>query len=252
MHLKDLQRIFQTGLILGELPSDLAPEIAVTATFAADERFSVYSWGYRGRLREIMGLDFLVSRNLLTLDRFEALVDQYFAAHPSSYFTVSQVGEQFPAYLAARTDVPPAVAEVARFEWLLARTFFADELTPITAQQLGLLSETEPERLSLALHPSVTIFESAWPFPEIYADEKILPPATSQTVVYRPAGSQVLYQGIEAPEARLLKAAADGASLAELGILAEQSGLAPEEFGLMFQGWMQKSWLLKLIIAPAS
>jgi len=63
-------------------------------------RISIYQRAYYARLLDCFQVEYPVLKKLLGVDIFKAFVFEYLQRHPSSSYTLNQLGAQFPAYLA--------------------------------------------------------------------------------------------------------------------------------------------------------
>jgi hypothetical protein len=60
-------------------------------------------------------------------ERWDALVEAYFVAHPMRHVEINANGAQLAAFLAARPDVPPLWSALADFEWWEWQTLSAKD-----------------------------------------------------------------------------------------------------------------------------
>lgn len=124
------------------------------------ERLQIYNQQYWYRLLDCFDDDFPGLKSILGEKRFSNLTREYLTVHPSSCFTLRNLGEHLVSFLRNRTDlIEPEVElclEMTSFEW--ARVVAFDEVAkqPIDEQ---FIKSAAPENLRLALQPYVTLLE---------------------------------------------------------------------------------------------
>lgn len=123
--------------VLDDKPARLR-ELRGDARADAFSRMDVYRRGYRIRLRDALAAEFPGLR-LLTGERFERLLDSYIAAHPSGHYNIRWHGAGLAAFLeyARPWCERPALAEMARLDWLISTAFDAADETTVQATELA-------------------------------------------------------------------------------------------------------------------
>jgi hypothetical protein len=109
------------------------------------QRLEIYARQYWFRLLDCLYDDFPALRALLGGKRFMRLCENYLAAHPSTSWTLRDLGARLPAFI---TD--PAARDVARVEWAQALAFDEALLPAVPAE---VLAAKDPAELRLALQP---------------------------------------------------------------------------------------------------
>jgi Uncharacterized protein conserved in bacteria (DUF2063). len=128
----------------------------------ASRRLGVYRSAYVLRLVEVLGEDFPALARWLGDDGFSEVMSAYVAAHPSSGRSVRHFGDRVPAFLAARDDLSPAVAELAAFERAQSDVFDAREGAVLTAELLASLAPEVWGGMALRLRPSTRLLTQHW------------------------------------------------------------------------------------------
>lgn len=173
--LRELQLSFAEGAVSGTAAGAFAAVVEETPAFSRTARLGVYAYAYGSRLRGALEEDFEAVAALLGEKRFGHLVHAYLRAHPSRSWTIGDVGEQFPVFLRGREDLSPGVSELARFEWAVVESLYADP-SPESPSAPDLMSWA-PERLAsarLELDPSVRLLRSAWPVARLWLGRESL------------------------------------------------------------------------------
>jgi hypothetical protein len=128
------------------------------------ERIQIYNRQYWFRLIDCLYEDYPGLQAAIGQRKFSRLVREYLDANPSRSFTLRNLGsrlEQFvidhPQFTAPRTDL---AIELARFEWAQVVAFDGPARPALSVDELlGI----DPERLTLAVQPYITLLELNWP-----------------------------------------------------------------------------------------
>ncbi|MCW5729604.1 MAG: putative DNA-binding domain-containing protein [Alphaproteobacteria bacterium] len=155
MRLADLQLAFQAH-ILGR-PGDLESWLGTGGKADAATLLAVYREGYGLRLAEILAHNHPKLALLLGAEDFAGAAGGFIAAHPSRQRNARWYGAEFADFL-ARTppwSERPALAELARFEWLLGEAFDAADADPLDASAMAALPPASWGETAFRLHPSL-------------------------------------------------------------------------------------------------
>jgi hypothetical protein len=107
-------------------------------------------------------------------ERWDALVEAYFVAHPMQHVEINENGAQLAAFLAARDDVPKLWSQLADFEWWEWQTAIAPDAE----------SDQAPDEGPLRLASTVELRPYAWDLvPWCNADETTRPAEPAQREV---------------------------------------------------------------------
>jgi len=169
--LAELQQNFQTYLLDPELTDNPQIDWINNSGRATPERqLSIYSVGYRLRLKEVLENDYPAMLTTLGEEQFEQLADAYINAHPSHYFSLREFGKHFPTYISTlhfMEDIP-WITQLALFEWNLGQAFDSGNSEVLTEQELSLIVPEDWPTLKFIIHPSVHRMDFDWNIPEIW------------------------------------------------------------------------------------
>lgn len=169
MKLAELQSLFQQS-VLADTPSPnlLALLRAPVRAESAAETFAVYHDGFRLRMKEFLENDYPVLREALEqpspgAGAFEAIVEAYWRARPSKFRNARWVGAGLPNFL---RKTPPwsnnsFVCGLAALEAALARSFDAEDATPLPIEILGVTPAEHWPHLRFGFHASVVAVETS-------------------------------------------------------------------------------------------
>lgn len=138
---------------------------------AAPRRFNVYRNNVTVSLTEALRQAFPVIRQLLGEEFFAAMAREHLRAHPPTSPMLMHYGQDMPAFLAGFPPVAHLgyLADVARLELALRRSYHAADIQPLPPEALA---DLPPDRLMAArlkLAPSVLLLRSPWPIHAIWA-----------------------------------------------------------------------------------
>ncbi len=168
--LKSLQHWLQESIV-GPTPENLVEEIAASSRQSAAERLEVYQHAYFARLIECLGEEFEGVQEAVGEAAFQQLGIEYLVRHPSTSYTLADLGKNFPKFLA---DTRPAreanqpdwgdfLIDLATLERIYAEVFDG----PGSERRENSLV-IDPERIllpttRLVLCPSVRLLEVRFP-----------------------------------------------------------------------------------------
>ena len=131
------------------------------------ERLELYNRQYWFRVIESITEDFPGLLALLGVRRFNRLIDAYLAAHPSRSYTLRDLGEHLPRFIADHpTLVGPRAkiaVELATLEWAQIIAFDSGARSPVTPADL---QGKSPASIRLDLQPYITLLELSYPLDE--------------------------------------------------------------------------------------
>ncbi|MEO8753189.1 MAG: DNA-binding domain-containing protein [Casimicrobiaceae bacterium] len=217
--LSELQRRFAANVL------DLASE--------ADARLGVYRHTIFANYRSALGATYRVVRELTGVPFFEAAVDAFVHAHPSTGGDLNVYGDAFPAFLEAYPHAArlPYLPDVARLEWALDETHRAADAggsAQATLAALAAIPAQDVARQRFALHPSCRLLHCAFPVLRIWqahqdgsvhGGKTELGGGDDFLLVRREDGRGVI-ERVEPGDFAWLAALADGADLAEALVAA--------------------------------
>lgn len=143
-NLRTLQTQFQQ-YIEGENET-IESHIITTDEARAEHRLAAYYNAYRARLIEALAFDFPTLAAFLGEDKFALLVINYIKKYPSSYSSVSWVGEHLTTFIKQQQSFPDQafVSELSLFEWNQRLVF--DQQDENTLFQLEDMAQISPEQ----------------------------------------------------------------------------------------------------------
>ena len=132
--LADLQRAFQDYVLASS--DTFTGQVRDTRKADRVTLLDVYRDGYALRLIEVLTIDFPGVVAMAGPETFDTLTRAYIANHPSRHPSVRWFGRQLADFLAttAPYDSTPALAEMARLEWVLGEAFDSVDAEPIKAE----------------------------------------------------------------------------------------------------------------------
>lgn len=122
-----------------------------------DDRLRIYADAYRLRLADVLGQDYPATKAVIGDPRFELLADAYMRVHPSTRPSVRHFGNAFAHWLSARSDVPRALHELARFEWRQGEVFDAADADALGFDAIAALPAHSWPGLRLRLRPATRL-----------------------------------------------------------------------------------------------
>ena len=157
--LSELQRKFAATVL------DLARE--------PDARIAVYRHAIFANYRNALGVTYRVVRELTGAPFFDAAVDAFVLAHPSTGGDLNVYGEAFPDFLATYPHAAelPYLPDVARLEWAIDDAHRAADADWEPQRTLAVLAAIPADEVALqrfALDPSCRLLRSAFPVLRIW------------------------------------------------------------------------------------
>lgn len=214
----------------------------------AGQRLRIYADAYRLRLAEVLGNDFPATREALGEDAFEGVAERYLRAHPSTRPSVRHFGSAFADWLEAQADAPSGLHELARFEWLLAAAFDAEDARALDADAVAALAPESWPRLRLRLHPATRLLDTARLAAVAGAPACIDVDAPARWLLWRDADGDVQWRQLEDDEAEALHAAAADA---DFGAVCELLAARHGDAGPLRAASLLKRWLADGLLAAA-
>jgi hypothetical protein len=137
MKLAQLQHSFQDHVLRAD--PQIAREIVGDERFAAALRLGVYTDAYAARLIEVLAATFPAVQAALGEGLFAGLVGEFARQHPSRFRSARAYGEELPRWLFSRLAGAraPGVADLGRFEWMVAGAFDAVDQIALTPASLA-------------------------------------------------------------------------------------------------------------------
>jgi len=162
--LAQLQQTFQSHILNPEENASVQ-WISAKGRAAPEIQLSIYSHAYQARLTEVLSNDYPVVLMAIGEDQFKNLAESYIKAHPSHYFSLSEFGKDFSAFISQHvqdeqfTDAAwhelPWLSELALFEFTLGEAFNAANAGVFTEDNMASVPAEAWAKLKFILHPSV-------------------------------------------------------------------------------------------------
>jgi hypothetical protein len=239
------------------------------------ERLEIYNRQYWFRLLDCFYDDFPGVRAVLGDRQFARLTEAYLTEHPSSSFSLRNLGQGLVKFLTAHPQwaAPKGLLalDMARLEWAQIEAFDNEAKTPLTVDAL---LEIDPERTLLELQPHLTLLELKYPVDEFLLQLKRAErlrdeasnametrtarsrrqlkrrwkPATIFLAVHR-HDETVFYKRLEAGAFLVLSAFRSKASISEacqqLGAVEGPPADLGDKIKSWFQSWAALGWLCR-------
>lgn len=252
---------------------------AVTAQFikpndrlTSFQRIEIYNRQYWFRLIDSFYDDFPGLRAILGRLKFNRLAVQYLQAHPSTSFTMRNLGRFLPAFIEKNPKlVSPRLhlaLDMARFEWAQVEAFDGKSLPAVTVDDL---LGKDPAAIRLALQPYITVLQLRYPLDEYLirlkksglrkdasnameetSPEKSravrkprIPPAKETFIVVHRLDNMLFYKRIELRAYRVLTELGRGRTLGKAIKSAFSAKPDVELVRDWFKAWTELGWFCK-------
>lgn len=236
--LREIQRGMSAAIVFGDRVA-LASLRMIAGTMTAAARVEIYRNNVLGNYRKALAATFPVLKRLVGAAFFDAAVDEYVRAHPSTRGDVNRYGGDLPSFLASYSPARALgyLPDVARLEWAVDQAGIAADAPAFDLAALAAIPPDAYADLRLVLHPSVQLFESPYPVLRIWqANQAEIadPPAVDlgeggDLALVARGGRGVTIERVSRGEAALLRASAANASL---GMAAQLASEAEPSFDL--------------------
>lgn len=221
--LLELQSAFARGLFD---PADAeVAELVVPGRVSAAARLAVYRRNVLGNYTAVLRDVFPVLLRLVGEPFFDQLARAYATRTPSRSGDLHDFGDELGAFLETLPAVRdlPYLADVARLEWAVHRTFHARHALPLDAASLAAVPPERLPDLRFELHPAARLLRSPYPVltiwrvnqPQWTGDQALdLGLGAEQVLVIRRA-LEVALEPLSAAEYAMLDALDAGRSLCD-------------------------------------
>ena len=240
MKLAELQRRMLADIMLPRTPGT-AGYIKPNDRLTAGERLEIYHRQYWSRLVDSLRDDFPGLLKLLGPRSFQKLALAYLTEYPSRSFTLRDLGQSLPGWLARHPEYVGPALDMVQLEWAHIETWDAAASQPLGPEDLAAFTPDLP----LALQPHLRLLKLSYPVDDVRlgtlsarAVKKRLP-GTLYLATHRVDGD-VFYRRLEEGEFLLLHRLAKGYPL-----LRALRGLhaRPENLQRWFAAWAELGWL---------
>jgi hypothetical protein len=166
--LPDIQEAFQRFLLTGD--TQISSHVVGTQRVPIETRLGIYGDAYRSRLIEALESSYPVLAHLLGEADFHELASKYVGAYESTSFSIRHYGDRMADFLATNPEYAkaPLLAELAKWEWLMADAFDAADAEPVGLDAFASIAPEKWAELRFHWHPSVQVQQLEWNVPEIW------------------------------------------------------------------------------------
>ena len=224
---------------------DILQHISSTDKVPVDTRLAIYRDAYRSRLHEALTTSYPVLQAHLGENEFQEVAYAYIDASPSEYRSIRWFGDTLSDFL---SDTP-ALAELAKFEWVLGLVFDAADAPILTVEEISQIPSEKWIDMQLFFHPSVHRFASKWNTVEIwqaYTEEQniiqLVQNVTSIEWILWRKDDMNQFASLSIDEAWALDAIQKGATFGE--ICEGLCEWVEEESAAMHAASLLKGWLM--------
>ena len=248
--LRSLQLDLQSRIVAGDAAID--DRVAASDSTERACRLHIYEHAYVARLVDALVRAYPALCRTLGEPEFRGLAVGYVRAVPSVHRSIRDYGADLPAHVErSRAGVTGRVlAELARWEWLLADVFDAADASALTVAALAAIPPDEWGALELRPHPTLRRFTTATNAIELW--RHATDAATSEAAAHcesRPvaqwaawrAGLDTQYRSLEADESDALDMLLAGTSFGEVceRLAAHDADGAPLRAAQLLRTWLE-------------
>ena len=166
--LRELQLKFAAMVL--DPAGDYAAAHIVANAIPTRERFGFYRNNVMANFRQTLRVVYPVIERLVGADFFDRAADDYQRVHPSSSGDLNRYGQYFADFIEtwAPARALPYLADVARLEWLVEKSFHAANRQSLRPIDLVAVPPDRQALLTLDLHPACHLLVSAYPIHRIW------------------------------------------------------------------------------------
>jgi len=241
--LKDWQQLFYSELhernkrrTKDFISEKLHQNINASEDFSKDIRMRVYSYAFWARQVDSLLEDFPTLEKILGKKAFKDILRDYIAAHPSTTYTLAELGRELPVFLKSES-MPEWLVELATFEWNLF------EIGYYPLQPAPTLEDIEVG--SFTLKETVRVFRFNYPMIDIYQDE--IEKASQPEAVVIVKNEHTEYFQLSLPAALILESLLVDESLDTA--IGAAGDISPEKVQEYFQEFMANGLFTSQILA---
>ena len=185
-------------------------------------RVGIYAEMYWLRMRDTLRADFPRVLKAVGDETFDALAAEYIKRHPSTHFSLAQLGHTFAEFI--MSHVEPSTAAVAALEWARGQAFVAPDSALADAASLSKINEETFNAVCFTPAPSVRLISPG-------------------TVIWR-KGYEVVQVDVAPDEAEALKTLL-GEEAASLSALCEPF-TTPEAAFTAIASWVNEGMIARV------
>lgn len=251
--LEQIQRWFHAAVTRPDVrPERVADLVLPSNALDSAERLSIYANMYFDRLTEILGDEFPSVEHLLGPQTFATVVRDYVTEHPSTHYSLAQLGRKFPQFLLTGADAsaignPQFAAAVATVERTMEDVFDEQQDDPLTFDKLQAVDPGSWDHVRLKTISALRLLRLPYPvnnYISAVRDGKSIgiPAAEPAFVVVYRRNYRVWRADIDARQFTLLSGLAEGLSLGDaVSACAESPDTDPAELAGALHDWF-RNW----------
>ncbi len=262
MRLAELQQQFQHSVLARN--RSIGPELVGSAGPVLDARLGAYVEGYRSRLVEALGTTYPALKATLGGELFEQRMREYIESTPSRHYSVRYYGGAVEGLMAAEGggSMRAVLAELARWEWLLAEVFDAPDDSSLTVDELGAVAPESWAGATFSLRSCVRRIDMNSNAVDYWRAAKELCAAPAALATDSPTqwllwrrGTATLFRSVDPIEAMALDAARAGLSF---GAVCERMAGCVEEMQVamraasLLRGWISEELIAGVTLPDAA
>ena len=156
----EMQRTTEDGTPTEEIAGSY---ISPNSRLSSFERLEIYNRQYWFRVITAVSEDYPTLNAVLGPKRFDALILAYLHEHPSTSWTLRDLGAKLPAFLDTHPEFSGRrhrlALDIANLEWAYVDAFDRKHLDPLTAQE----AQSIRPNSRLSLQPHLRLLELAYP-----------------------------------------------------------------------------------------
>ena len=160
----DMQTVAEDGQ---SIAARVSGYITPSATLTSFERLEIYNRQYWFRAIDAVSEDYRTLSAIVGPKRFDTLIRGWLAEHPSTSFTLRNLGKGLPAWLDRHPEFTgrrhDLAVDAARVEWACIEAFDGASLPSLTESRAQLVSPAS----MLALQPHLQLLHLRYPVDEV-------------------------------------------------------------------------------------
>lgn len=237
---------------------DVESVICPSQALGSLQRLEIYGNAYYARLIECLAAEFPATRHLVGEEAFSGFVLEYLQQFPSTSYTLGDLGERFPQYLAEarppregdQPDWADFLIDLATLERTYSDVFDGpgeEEGRLLSSDRLREIPPEQWDQLRLVTAPSLRLVEFRFPVHEYASavragtEPAIRPPAPTRLAINR-RDYIVRRRTLEVLPFEILRRLAEGEKLGEaIAQSVEAQGDSPTDLAARLEEWF-RTW----------
>ena len=237
--------------IMGAAAGAPANEVVLPSSqMSGEERLAIYQRAYLARLIECLRAEYPQTCRALGESLFDSFAAGYLAKHPSTSYTLEDLGRNFPAYLADSAAHESSAAEwrhllvdLATLEWTTADVFNGPGVEHQPPLDPAQLAPEAWDTLHISLAPCVRLLDLQYPVHKYYRrlrdQAESPPPAAARTrLIVSRLDYTVRHHAVSEPQSDILRGIERGDALSTaLAAAANCFSGDLDQFAAELHGW---------------